>query len=325
MKKTICMMIALIMLLSVASVSFAEAKTDWPKDDIKVICGYAPGGSNDIAARATVEAINPNMPNGKVMYVENIAGASGSIGCTELCNADPDGYTLMIGGSGIITTTPMTMETQYDHNSITPIAGLVSMPSCMVASKDAPFNDFDSWVAWCKDHPGEFTYAVAGLTSPATLAADALCRMIGIECTPVVYSGTAEGTAQMLGGHVMGATSKDSDYASYVESGDCNVIFLTNPYGVWGDCDAVASNHGYDFFFTNSIYIYGPAGMDKDVVWDIYSIVEKTFETDLLKQNYKNADMIPALLNPDEARAEIDYLAEQGRELLVAAGVTLYR
>ena len=299
-------------------------RTNWPTQDIKVICGYAPGGSNDIAARVTIDAINPLMTNGKQMFVENIAGASGTLGATECYNAKPDGNTLMVSGSGILTTTPLVLEVIYTGADITPIATLNSSPACMVVGKDVPFDDFEGWVEWCKANPGEFTYAVAGKNTPGHISALAVAQAYGIEIEAVFFNGTADGVAQMMGGHVMGSSSKDFDYVNYVDSGECKLIYVTNDEGIWGDCDAVVKNHGIDVPFTNSIYLIGPPGMDEDMVWDIYELVKDTFETELLKNSYKNVDMIPVLRDPDATKAEIEYLTNMGRDILHSIGVETF-
>ncbi len=152
----------------------AAPKTDWPQKAVKVYCGYAAGGSDDIIARTFVDAVNRVMPNGQVMFVENLKGASGTIAATEVAKAEPDGYTLMCCGTGVLCGQPLTIGTEYDGTTVAVICQIANIAQAMVVRADAPYDDLEGWVKWCKEHPGEFTYATSGKNGPGHIGSSAV-------------------------------------------------------------------------------------------------------------------------------------------------------
>ena len=91
-------------LMTASFSSLAISQVNYPVRPIKIIVGYAPGGTTDIIARIIAERFTASM--GQPVFVENIPGAGGNLGAAAVARAAPDGYTLQLGTMGNMTINP---------------------------------------------------------------------------------------------------------------------------------------------------------------------------------------------------------------------------
>ena len=188
-------------LVSGALVASASAKDAYPVDTVTVIVPYAPGGSGDIVGRIVADELSKKFDANFV--VENIGGGSGTIGAERAARAAADGSTLLLAGNAIITTAPHIAPVGFD-----PLADLVSVaniseaPRVLVASKSLPVKNFEEFVAYGKEHPGELNYGTVGVGSTGHIATVDLLRSIGVEANHIPYSGSTQVVQAVLSGDV---------------------------------------------------------------------------------------------------------------------------
>ncbi len=198
MKKRICPIVPALALLS----SPAFAADQWPTKPIRWICPYVAGGAADIFSRTIGQKLGEAF--GQTVIIDNRAGANGSIG-TELASRAPaDGYTILMGQSGPLTTNPVLYKkVAYDpvKDFIPVTQGTLYMYVLVVTSSNAVANIKDM-IAWVKSKPGALTYGSTGIGGGNHLAGELFNLMTQTKSIHVPYKGSALALADLLGGQL---------------------------------------------------------------------------------------------------------------------------
>jgi tripartite-type tricarboxylate transporter receptor subunit TctC len=167
----------------------------FPDRTIRIMVGFAAGGTVDTVARIMAQAIGPIL--GQSVIVENRPGASGSIAANAVLQAPADGHTLLFGVV-LHAVAPALMKLNYDTvKDFTAVSQVASVPLLLFASEKSPYHSVADVVAAAKAKPGTVTYASGGVGSSAHLSAELFARKVGITLVHVPYRGGAQ-TAQAL-------------------------------------------------------------------------------------------------------------------------------
>ena len=131
-------------------VSAALAQADYPNRPIRIIVGFAPGGSNDIVARLLAERLQKSF--GQPAVVENKPGGGGVVAAAYVKSQPADGYTLLVGASGAMVVgpaigAPVAYDTLADFD---PVSLLVTFPLVFIVNADSPHKSLKDFVAWSK-------------------------------------------------------------------------------------------------------------------------------------------------------------------------------
>lgn len=213
------------MILAAASVRAA----DWvPKQPIKILVGYAPGGTADIAARIAAETIQRK--HGYTVVVDNKTGAGGFIALKSVALAPADGYTVGIGIMGQLAVGPVVPGSNIPldlDKDLVPIANLVGVPMALIVRMDAPFTTIPEFVAYAKANPGRVSYASTGLGSTNQLGAEFLAAEAGgLKLVHVPYRGGAPAIADVAAGNVDMFFGNISELISMARGGKVRVLAL---------------------------------------------------------------------------------------------------
>jgi tripartite-type tricarboxylate transporter receptor subunit TctC len=190
--------VALASILVSASGSGAQT---YPTRPITMIVPFAAGGPTDTLARILGARMGAQL--GQTVVVENVTGASGSIGVGRVARSAPNGYTLVIGhwGTHVLNGTIYTLP--YDVvRDFQPIALLASNPQLIVSNNALPPKDLRELVTWLKDNPNKATFGSAGAGSGAQIAALLFAHMTGTRFQIAPYRGTAPALADLIAGHI---------------------------------------------------------------------------------------------------------------------------
>ena len=190
---------ALALVLSAAE---SAAQSGYPNKPIKLVVGFAPGGSTDIVGRIVAQRLSERL--GQTVVVENRAGAGGTIGADATAKAAPDGYTLTLG----TTSTHAIAAGAYSKLPYDPVADFVQIslvaitPYLLVVNPQVKANSLAEFVALAKGQPGKFNYASAGSGTATHLAMEMLKDAAGIDLVHVPYKGNAPADVAILAGDV---------------------------------------------------------------------------------------------------------------------------
>ena len=184
------------------SVSDSPPRRRLPARPITVIVPLAAGSAADVSLRVLTERLSSSLK--QPFVVENLPGAAGLPGTARAARAVPDGHTLALLNSSIMTTLPhVYAKIDYDPlKSFAPITTVVSIPTVLVVHPSLPVKTVKELVALAKARPDQLLYSSGGVGSPQHLSMAMLGSMAGIRMTHVAYKGAVPATTDLVGGHV---------------------------------------------------------------------------------------------------------------------------
>jgi tripartite-type tricarboxylate transporter receptor subunit TctC len=218
-----------LMWLATALLLAAHGKVqaqDFPNRFVTIVSPFQAGGPSDTVARLIAGPMSKVL--GQQVVVENVTGAGGTIGSARVAKANPDGYTLVISGSG----THAAVEQLYaippyralDFESV----GLVNTtPVVVVGKRDLPPNTLQELIAYLQANQKNVTEADAGIGSVSQLSCSVLHALIGAKPTVVSYRGTPQATQDVLGGNVDFLCNQIVNIVEHVKNGQIKAYAVT--------------------------------------------------------------------------------------------------
>jgi tripartite-type tricarboxylate transporter receptor subunit TctC len=194
------LLVAVTLAAIVAGLSHANAQT-YPARPITMIVPLAPGGSTDVIGRIMAEGMRASL--GQPIVVENVTGAGGTIGSGRVAKAAPDGYMLVISGSGThAAVEQLYASPPYRAQDFEQIGLINTTPVVVVGKRDLPPDTLQELVAYLRANEKIVTEADAGIGSVSQLACSVFHSLIGIKPTVVTYRGTPQATQDIIAGNV---------------------------------------------------------------------------------------------------------------------------
>ena len=189
-------------LLLIPATTSAQADSDYPKQPIRLISPFAPGGSSDTLARIIAPELSRRLA--QQVIVENRPGAGGNIGVDAVAKARPDGYTIGLASPGPMVVNVTLMDSlPYDPlKDVVPISLIADLPIVMVAHPSVAANNVTELIALEKSKPGSLSFASAGVGTTMHLSGELLNMMTGMRLVHVAYKGAAPAMTDILGGQV---------------------------------------------------------------------------------------------------------------------------
>ncbi len=175
---------------------------NYPSRHITLIAPWPPAGAIDTLCRELAPGTGDKL--GQPVVVENRPGAGSTIGTADAARANPDGYTLVMAGSGSLAISPtLYKELPYDpRKDFTPVALMAKVPFILVVNPSLPVHSVAELIKYAKEHPGTLTYGSGGAGSPHQLYAELFKSMTGIEMTHVPYKGNTPAMQDLIAGHI---------------------------------------------------------------------------------------------------------------------------
>jgi tripartite-type tricarboxylate transporter receptor subunit TctC len=166
-----------------------EKASDYPSKPVRIMVGYAAGGTTDVLARILASELTRRL--GVQFVIDNRAGAGGQIASLATVKAPADGYTLLITPSGSHTVNPslykkLPYDTTKDFAPVT-LFGWVS--NLIVTAPDSKLNSLQDVIKEAKARPGQLTYGSAGTGTVGHLSSELLKMRMGIDMIHVPYKG----------------------------------------------------------------------------------------------------------------------------------------
>lgn len=252
----------------VLAAASARAQQWVPRHPIKILVGYAPGGTADIAARLAADAIQ--RLHGYTVVVDNKTGAGGFIALKAVAQSPPDGYTVGIGIMGQLAVGPVVPGSQIPldlDKELVPICNLVGVPMALIVRIDAPFKTVPELVAYAKANPGKVTYASTGLGSTNQLGAEFLAAEAGgLKLNHIPYRGGAPAIADVAAGQVDLFFGNISELIGQARGGKVRVLALasTKPSALAPELPLLTKDiPALDI--NNWFGLMGPAGLPADI------------------------------------------------------------
>ncbi|VTU46333.1 Argininosuccinate lyase (plasmid) [Variovorax sp. SRS16] len=188
-------------LLSLAAGLASLAHAGFPDRPIRIIAPAPPGGGIDILSRTIGQRMAVEL--GTPVIVDNRGGAGGTIGIEYAAKQPPDGYTLLMGFSGMAVNPHLNPKVLYStKDDFAPLSLVGRIPMILVANPSFPPNTVSELVAYAKSQPGGLKYAHGGTGASSHLAGELFRITASVEVIPIAYKGNAPALVDVMAGHV---------------------------------------------------------------------------------------------------------------------------
>ena len=263
----------------------AVVAADYPSKTITIVVPFAPGGSNDIVARAIGNKLNEDW--GQPVVVDNRPGAGGVIGAEFVARAKPDGYTLLLVSSTFTINPAVKTSLPFDvAKDFAPVARIAESPLLLAASNSFPANSVADLIALAKAKPSSINFASAGPGSINQIAAELLALSAGIKLVHVPYRGGALAINDLVGGHVDIYVSSMPQILQIIRTKQAKALAVTGARRspTLPDTPTVseAGVPGYEAGVWWGIV--APAGTPADVVEALNTEINKTLSTEQMNR-----------------------------------------
>lgn len=203
------------------------AAQEWPDQTIKVMVPFPPGGSTDIIGRMVAEHLQKQL--GKTVIVENLPGATGTIGTAAVARAKPDGYTLLIGSVGTIVTNHFAYEKlPFSMNSIVPVINLAETPNVLMVRPDLGVNSPAELVALMKSKPGQLQHGSSGIASSSHVSCELFKLQSGVSAVHIPYKGGTPMLTELVGGTIDFSIDQISSALKLIQAGRIKALAVTS-------------------------------------------------------------------------------------------------
>jgi tripartite-type tricarboxylate transporter receptor subunit TctC len=205
---------------------FAWAQS-YPSRPVRIIVGFAPGGTSDISARLVGQWLSERL--GRQFIAENKTGAAGNIAAEYVVNAAPDGYTLLVFGSAAAINA--TLYTNLNFNfirDIAPVASILRVPNVILVPPSFPVATIPELIAYAKANPGKINMATAGIGSTPHIFGELFKMMTGVNLLTVHYRGGGPALTDLLGGQVHVMFDPVGEAIGYIKSGRLRALAVTS-------------------------------------------------------------------------------------------------
>ena len=303
----------LIAVLLTLATGLAHAQ-GWPNRPVRLLVGFPPGGSTDLAARALGDKLSQAL--GQPVVVENKAGASGNIAAEQVARSAPDGYTLYMAPTSFATAPAFFAKLAWDPvKDFTPVSLVATVPIIAVTHPSVPAKTPKELVAYSKANPGKLNMASPGVTTLTRLSGERFKQIAGIEWVTVHYKGGAPAMHDMLAGTAQVMFANISDVIAQVKAGKLNAIAVATPQRAPAVPEVPTfAESGYpEYAFMTWQAVVGPAGMPKPVVQRLNSEIVRIMATPEIKARFASFGTDAASSTPEELgrflAAEVEKIA----------------
>jgi tripartite-type tricarboxylate transporter receptor subunit TctC len=202
----------------------AAAQPAFPQNKpITLVVPFAPGGGNDILARA----IAPKMAQllGQTVVIENKPGAGGNLGADAVARAAPDGHNIVIASSQVTMNPFLEMKVPFKiERDFEPIGQVAAVPMLLVVNVDQPYRTLPEFIAHARAHPGKLSYSSPGNGTPQHLAGEVFAKLVKTELLHVPYRGTGPSISDLIAGQVQVSFATFASVAPHVQAGKLRAL-----------------------------------------------------------------------------------------------------
>jgi tripartite-type tricarboxylate transporter receptor subunit TctC len=296
--------IALVAIVSLGNAAAAQAPA-YPARTIHLVAGTAPGGITDTLARTSAEGLSARL--GRLVVVENKAGATGNLAIEHVAKSPPDGYTLLLVAGGNVVITPFLYDSlPFDPlNDIVPVFNIAGAPQLLVVPGTLPVKDLAEFIALARANPGKLNYASAGPGSTTHLAADHFARLAGVQLVHVPYRGAGPALTDLLAGRVQMLSVGLSPVQAHLKSGALRALAAASKTRLAAapevPTSAEAGLPGWEM--TTWFGIFAPKGTSPEVVQTVNAGMQAVIDDPKTRKRMIESGMEP-IGGPAQAFAE---------------------
>lgn len=271
-----------VLILAWCPASFAQ---NWPVKPIRVLVGFAPGGTTDVSARLTSEIVSKEL--GQTVIVENRPGGAGSIAIEALIRGSHDGHTIVVGSDSSFYQPVLTPALSYRaEKDLRPITILTHQPIVIAVHPAPGWRSIADLLKAAKARPGEIAYALSSATGTQAVAAGVFFRAAGVKLIAIPYKGGGQAVVDLVSGHVPVAVLGSAPLVSQAKAGKIRLLAVTSKARAKALPDVpTLAEQGYpNMDIAQWFGAVAPAGVPNDVVARLSAAFNKALSDPKISQ-----------------------------------------
>jgi tripartite-type tricarboxylate transporter receptor subunit TctC len=291
------------------AVSGVARAQGYPTRSIRLVIPFPPGGAFDAVGRPWADKMKPLLGT---MVIENVGGGGSSLGAAAVARAQPDGYTILLGGTQThVNEALLKSRPLYDPvKDLDPIAGVAANVLCVAVHPTVPAQTLKEFIAYAKASPGKLSYGHSGVGSIQHLAGELFKSLAGTpDIVQVPYRGTGPLITDLVSGQVpMGVPGVTGQVLEFHRAGKMRVLAVTSPMRLTAAPELpTAAELGLPgMIVRGSIGLLAPAGTPTGIIEQIAQATRTAIAEPAYQQMLIDAGIEPTLdSNPEKFRRSL--------------------
>jgi tripartite-type tricarboxylate transporter receptor subunit TctC len=320
--------LCLLSLFCISGNVLAQAPIDtvtWPKQPIRIVVTFTPGGAPDILARVLAEHWQKSL--GVPVFVENRPGYGGNIGAEIVAKSNPDGYTVMIGTVGIHTINGFLYKNlSFDPiKDFTSISFLASTPNVLVVNKKLGINNLAQLITLAKEKPDQLTFGSSGIGTSLHMSGELFKEMTGVQIRHIPYKGRAQSLPDLLSGRITMLFDNLSSSLPLIQSGDVAALGVTSlKRSAAAPQIPTMAEQGLPGFEAISWFsLMAPANLPPSIQRQLNTLTRQTLNQPEVKAKLLAGGLEPAPGSIEELQQLIQLESKKWSRVINKAGITL--
>lgn len=319
-------------LASAALVAFASlalivnaAEDDYPARPVKIVVPFAAGGSTDVVARILADKLGAELK--QAFIVDNRPGAAGNIGADVVAKSNPDGYTLLMGTTGVLAINGhLYKDMPFDpEKDFTPVSYTSLLTNILVVNPEVPARTVSDLVRLAKSKPGALTYASSGAGSSTHLSAELFKSLAGVDILHVPYRGSSQALVDVISGQVTMLFDNAPSAIPFVQQGKLRAVAVTSTKRLPNLPDVPTIEEsgvkGYESLSWSGIV--APAATPRAIVNKLNAAIERILAMEDVRQKFASMGVEPVGGPPEAFARHVRAESEKWGRLIKTANITI--
>jgi tripartite-type tricarboxylate transporter receptor subunit TctC len=302
-----------------------QAQVVWPKQPIRIIVTFTPGGAPDILARVLAEHWQKNLS--VPVIVENRPGAGGNIGADLVAKSEPDGYTLLIGTVGIHAINGVLYDKlPFDPvKDFTPISFLASTPNVLIVSKQLGITNLNELIELAKVKPNQLTFGSSGVGTSLHMSGELFKEMTGVQIRHIPYKGRAQSLPDLVSGRITMLFDNLSSSLPLIKAGEVQALGVTSlkRSPAAPEIPTLAEQGLPSFEAISWFSLMAPAHLPVDIQVRLNQLTRKALNNPEIKAKLLAGGLDPAPGSPQELSKLIATESNKWGRVVVKSGAKL--
>ncbi|MBX6741359.1 MAG: tripartite tricarboxylate transporter substrate binding protein [Acetobacteraceae bacterium] len=296
-----------------------------PSRPIRFIVPFVAGGSTDIAARIIADRMGETL--GQPVVVENRGGSGGNIGGEMVARAAPDGHTILMGVTGLLTTNPHIYKSMpFDPaKDLAPVSMAYTSDMVIVVPNSLPVRTLQEFVAYAKARPGQLSFGSSGHGASTHTAAELFRLAAGIDIVHVPYRGSGAAMNDLMAGTIQMMLIQIAGAVGQIRDGQVRALAATGPrrHPLLPEIPSVGEAGWPNATATSWGCVMAPAGTPQPIIARLNQAVVEALATEAVRQRLSGAGVDGQSSTPEALASFIAAEREKWGRVVREARITV--
>jgi len=308
-----------------ATIRPASAQGWSPSRPIRFIVPFVAGGSTDVAARIIADRMSETL--GQPVVVENRGGSGGNIGGEMVARAAPDGHTILMGVTGLLTTNPHIYKSMpFDPaKDLAPVSMAYTSDMVIVVPNSLPVRTLQEFVAYAKARPGQLSFGSSGHGASTHTAAELFRLAAGIDIVHVPYRGSGAAMNDLMAGTIQMMLIQIAGAVGQIRDGQVRALAATGPrrHPLLPEIPSVGEAGWPNATATSWGCVMAPAGTPQPIIARLNQAVVEALATEAVRQRLSGAGVDGQSSTPEALASFIAAEREKWGRVVREARITV--